>query len=204
VWRPFPLWNATEPQGCGQPTTPVWHAQELSARGGRLSQVVRSEPKVRHGRHEVRLLWALSDPEVNAHLGECGDHERPWPQVAQGCRVERRRTLRRAGQTIKQVVEVSYAITSLTPEPADATRLLQLVRGHWGIENRMRWVRDVLFDEDRSQVRSQAAPQVMAALRNLTVALLRRARCWAIAALRRTFAGRPHLAVQLVLSGRLC
>jgi hypothetical protein len=169
-----------------------------------LSHVARRAPKARHGRHEVRLLWALADPEINAHLGECGDHQRPWPQVAQVCRVERRRTLRRAGQIIKQTVEVSYAITSLTPEQADAARLLQLAQGHWGIENRMHWVRDVLFDEDRSQVRSWAAPQVMAALRNLTVALLRRARCWAIAPMRRTFAGRPHLAVQLVLAGRLC
>ena len=169
-----------------------------------LQHVVQREPKSRHGRKEVRLLWALADPEVNAHLGECGDHERPWPHVAQICRVERRRTLRRAGQVIKQTVEVSYAITSLTPEQADAARLLRLLRGHWGIENRMHWVRDVLFDEDRSQVRTWAAPQVMAALRNLTLALLRRARCWAIAAIRRTLAGRPHQAVQLVLSGQLC
>jgi predicted transposase YbfD/YdcC len=152
----------------------------------------------------VRLLWALADPEVNAHLGECGEHERPWPHVAQVCRVERRRSVRRAGQVVKQTVEVSYAITSLTPEQADAARLLTLLRGHWGIENRMHWVRDVTFDEDRSQVRSWAAPQVMAALRNLTLALLRRIHCSAIATMRRSLAGRPHLAVQLVLSGRLC
>ena len=40
-------------------------------------------------------------------------------------------------------------------------------RGHWGIENRLHWVRDVVFGEDRSQVRTESAPQLLAALRNL-------------------------------------
>ena len=43
--------------------------------------------------------------------------------------------------------------TSLPRERADAGRLLALVRGHWHIENQSHWVRDVTFDEDRSQVR---------------------------------------------------
>lgn len=120
------------------------------------------------------------------------------------CRIERRRALWRGGHVVEETVEVSYAITSLPPEQADAARLLRVLRSHWGIENRMHWVRDVTFDEDRSQVRVWAAPQVLAALRNLTLALLRRARCWAIAAMRRTLAGRPYQAAQLVLSGRLC
>lgn len=137
-------------------------------------------------------------------MGECGDHEQPWPHVAQVCRIERRRALWRGGHVVEETVEVSYAITSLPPEQADAARLLRVLRSHWGIENRMHWVRDVTFDEDRSQVRVWAAPQVLAALRNLTLALLRRARCWAIAAMRRTLAGRPYQAAQLVLSGRLC
>jgi hypothetical protein len=188
----------------GAPTAPAWYRRELAARAGTLQHVVQREPKARHGRREVRLLWALADPEVNAHLGECGEHEQPWPRVAQVCRVERRRALRRGGQVVAETVEVSYAITSLVPEQADAAHLLRGLRGHWGIENRLHWVRDVTFEEDRSQVRSGAAPQVLAALRNLTLALLRRIRGAAIAAMRRTLAGRPHLAVQLVLSGRLC
>ena len=48
-------------------------------------------------------------------------------------------------------------------------------KGHWHIENRVHWVRDVTFDEDRSQIRAAAAPQVMAAFRNLTTTLIRRA-----------------------------
>ena len=53
--------------------------------------------------------------------------------------------------------------------------MLKVSRGHWRIENRVHWVRDVTFDEDRSQIRTEAAPQVMAGLRNLVIALVRRA-----------------------------
>lgn len=52
---------------------------------------------------------------------------------------------------------------------------MTLSRGHWGIENRVHWVRDVIFGEDHSQIRLGAAPQVMAALRNLVIGLVRRA-----------------------------
>ena len=51
--------------------------------------------------------------------------------------------------------------------------MLRLLRKRWDIENRVNWVRDVTFDEDRSQVRTGNAPQVMAAFRNLTSTLVR-------------------------------
>ena len=88
-------------------------------------------------------------------------------------------------------VEVVYASTSVGPARADARTLLGYVRGHWGIENKVHFVRDVPFDEDRSQVRTGAAPQVMAAIRKLVLALLRRAGHPNIAAALRTDAGRP-------------
>ena len=69
--------------------------------------------------------------------------------------------------------ERAYAITSLPPERADAARLLDIWRGHWGIENRLHWVRDVVFGEDQSQVRTGSAPQLLAALRNLVTGVLR-------------------------------
>jgi hypothetical protein len=47
------------------------------------------------------------------------------------------------------------------------------VRGHWAIENRAHWVRDVTFGEDGSQIRTGSAPQVMAGLRNLAISLIR-------------------------------
>src|SRR6266542_2497950 len=56
---------------------------------------------------------------------------------------------------------------------AGPARLGVLARGQWEIENRAHWVRDVGFDEDRSQVRTGHGPQVMATLRNLAISLLR-------------------------------
>lgn len=53
--------------------------------------------------------------------------------------------------------------------------MLELSRGHWAIENRLHWVRDVTFDEDRCRIRKGAGAQVMASLRNLAISLLRMA-----------------------------
>jgi len=64
------------------------------------------------------------------------------------------------------VREVEYAVTSLATGRADASRLLDLWRGHWGIENRLHWVRDTAWQEDRCRVRVGAAPQNLAAFRN--------------------------------------
>lgn len=69
--------------------------------------------------------------------------------------------------------EVVFGVTSLTPDAADAERLLKINRGHWCIENRLHWIRDVTFDEDRSQVRTGAGAQAMATLRNLAIGLFR-------------------------------
>ncbi len=115
-------------------------------------------------------MWALADPELNGYVGSAGTVGEAWPHLQQVCRLERQRDVKG-----KKQVEVSYAITSLPATAAGARRLLTISRGHWGIENRLHWVRDVTFDEDRSQVRTGAAPQVLAALRNLVISLVRRA-----------------------------
>lgn len=116
-----------------------------------------------------------------------------WPHLAQVGRLVYRRTQRDVTNT-----DVLYLITSLPPEQGSPPRLLQLIREHWGIENRLHWVRDVTFDEDRCQVRSGAAPQVLAACRNLVISLLRRAGATNIAAALRTGASYPDRAIALV------
>lgn len=175
--------------------------RDLAHRGGRLDAVVVREPKARHGRREVRRLWALADPELNAYAGSSGAHGVAWPHLQQVCRIERERAHVRRGRVVRAEVEVSYAITSTPPDQADAAALLRDTRGHWRIENGGHWVRDVTFDEDRCQIRSGAAPQAFAACRNLAITLLRRAGHHNIAAALRTGAGRPATAVALVLSG---
>ena len=175
--------------------TLVW----LQRSSGDWSWVTTRAPKVRHSRHEVRLVWALADPFVNRHAGEHGSARAPWPGLRQVCRVERRRTIRRRGR-ITEETEVTYAITSLAPARATATTLLQYLRGHWSIENRLHYVRDVTFDEDRAQARCGATPQVLATCRNLAIALLRHHGATNIAAALRTYAARPQDAARLVLA----
>lgn len=94
--------------------------------------------------------------------------------------------------------ETVYGVSSLEMLRADAGRLLQLVRHHWHIENRSHWVRDVTFDEDRSQVRVGSIPQVMAALRNTVIGLLRLNGATNIAAATRRMAARPAEALALL------
>ena len=91
-----------------------------------------------------------------------------WPDVGQVCRLER---IVKRGEV--ETREVEYAITSVGPEWADAATLLGWWRGHWGIENRLHWVRDVTMGEDASRVRHGSAPQALAGLRNAAIGLLR-------------------------------
>ena len=118
-----------------------------------------------------------------------------WPGHAQVLELRRVVTKKRTGQTRQEVV---YGITSLAPGRATPAQLLQLWRGHWHIENRLHWVRDVTFDEDRSQVRAGSAPQVMAALRNVAISLLRLCGAENIAAACRRYAARPAEALAAV------
>src|SRR6266568_4809422 len=84
-----------------------------------------------------------------------------------------------------------YLITPLTPAEANPRRLLDLVRGHWGIENSSHYVRDVTFGEDRSRLRTGSAPQILAALRNLVITLIHRTGTILITATRRAFSHDP-------------
>jgi predicted transposase YbfD/YdcC len=118
-----------------------------------------------------------------------------WPGLAQVFELGRHVIIQKTGQ---ERVEVVYGVTSLSSERATPGRVLDLVRGHWSIENKSHWVRDVTFDEDRSQVRCGSIPQVMAALRNTTIGLLRWAGHTNIAAACRRLAAQPAQALALI------
>lgn len=102
--------------------------------------------------------------------------------------------------TRKKTVEVVYLITSADHTTAPPKTLAAWVQGHWGIENRLHWVRDVTFGEDHSQVRTGRAPQVMATCRNLVISLARLDGWTNIAAALRHYARHPHRAINLVLT----
>ena len=116
--------------------------------------------KRRGGREHRRL-------QSSNRLNEA-DGTTDWPGLAQVCRIVR--TVKRAGKTTQ---EIDYAITSVPRKQAKATQLLSWWRGHWGIENRSHYVRDVTLGEDASRIRKGHAPQNMAALRNAIVSLFR-------------------------------
>jgi hypothetical protein len=89
-----------------------------------------------------------------------------------------------------------YLITS---DPgADPATLAAWVRTHWEIENKLHWVRDVTYQEDKSLVRTGNAPRVMATLRGLAISLLRLDGHANIAAANRHHARDPQRTLQLL------
>ena len=71
-----------------------------------------------------------------------------------------------------------------------------MMRGNWGIENRLHWVRDETFDEDRSQGRTGGGASVMAILRNFAISIHRLAGLTSIAAASRYYNRGPELAIE--------
>jgi predicted transposase YbfD/YdcC len=74
----------------------------------------------------------------------------------------------------RESTETVYAITSLTAEKAGPDQLLALSRAHWGIENRLHYVRGVTCREDQARTNAGHAPQVLAASRNTVLTMIRR------------------------------
>lgn len=123
---------------------------------------------------------------------------RDWPGAQQAF-VLKRQGLRQG----KLTQETLYGVSSLPREEADAARVFGLLRQHWTIENRQHWVRDVTFDEDRSQVRLPAVAHAMAWFRSAAISILRWAGFKNIAAAFRFFQAQPAQALRLIKSGSL-
>ena len=104
--------------------------------------------------------------------------------------------LSRAGSMLRWSTRVcSLPMTDAQPEVVAAW-----IQGHWGIENRLHWVRDVVFDEDRHQLRTGNGPQVMATLRNLAISLIRlfHGTGTSIASTTRSLSRQPKRAIRLL------
>jgi predicted transposase YbfD/YdcC len=107
-----------------------------------------------------------------------------WPELAQVFKLESQRT-NALGIT---KTEVRYGVTSLPDGLADATRLLELTRGHWGIENGLHDRRDATMREDHAQLRMGHAPEMLAVLNNTVLGLFARQGATNVAEARRAFA----------------
>jgi predicted transposase YbfD/YdcC len=111
-----------------------------------------------HGRITTRTIQVLPVPD-----------DLPFPHVSQVFLIERYVTDLH-GQPISAVA--SLGVASPEPGQADAADLAGYVREQWSIES-LHWIRDTLYQEDKSQVRTRSGPRIMAALRNLAIGALR-------------------------------
>jgi predicted transposase YbfD/YdcC len=136
-----------------------------------------------HGRTERRTLKVTAAARGLA-----------FPHATRAIQITRRRKVKG-----KWSRETSYAVTSLTVTQASHAQLAAIIRGHWGIEDRLHWVRDNDFDEDRSQVRTAADPRIMASLRNLVTTILRLTGATSIAAALRYHARRPSRPLNTIM-----
>ncbi len=137
-----------------------------------------------HGRLERRTLTARA-----LLPGDCD-----WPDARHVFHIERRRIRLTTGEVSTEVIE---GVTNLTADEATPRDLLRFLRDHWHIENQAHYVRDVTFDEDRSQVRCGAIPGVLAAVRSAVIGLLRVNGTTNIAAACRCNAAQPWRALTL-------
>lgn len=136
-----------------------------------------------HGRIEKRTLRTTTI--LTKH--------QDWVGLKQGFELVRERTVQG-----KKTAEVVHGITSLSPQRADAKRLLELSRGHWGIENKLHYKRDVTMGEDASRVRKGGAPQIMAALRNSVLYVLSDVVAPSLASAMRTMGNRLSQALNIL------
>ncbi len=149
-----------------------------------------------HGRREIRTIQVMDAP---TDLG--------FPHAAQVFLIERY-TTRKVRKRVKnsrryKTVQVKTAvavlgITSLSAREAAPQHLATYVRGHWSIENRLHWVRDVTFREDASQIKTGSRPRIMATLRNLVIGLIRQAGHTRIAPIIRKIKNSPPLLLSIL------
>ena len=152
-----------------------------------------------HGRAETRSHLIMNAPdEVRAQ----------FPPAEQVARVIRARTVTswlNDGHTRTRVTRTSsetvYLIITMTARKASPAHIATYARQHWGIENRLHWVRDVTLGEDSSQVRAGSRPRVLTALRNLNTGLIRQAGRTEIAATTRDAALDNDLLLALLRLG---
>lgn len=146
-----------------------------------------------HGRIEHRHIICSS--ELNEWFAE------RWTGVAQVFRLHRTTTLLKSGAQRQQIV---YGISNLSLAHAPASRMLALNRGHWGIENRLHWRRDVTLGEDTCQTRTGAAPSILARLNSAVLSLMDRLAISNVPRQARFFDAHVDQAVQALFTGHCC
>jgi predicted transposase YbfD/YdcC len=114
-----------------------------------------------HGRIEIRECWTISDPECLRYLRGA----EKWKKLTT---VSRIRSQRRIGE--EKSSEDRYHIGSIQ----GAKQILSTVRSHWGIENTVHWILDVVFREDDCRIRKGNGAENFAVLRHIALNLLKK------------------------------
>ncbi len=158
----------------------------LDALAWENTPVAAATSEITHGRVETRTIRVLPAPE---DLG--------FPYASQAILLERYVTIRKNGRWVMRNCEAVLYITSLDAAQASPGDLLAYARGHWKVEH-LHWLRDVIWREDKSTIRTGNAPQVMSALTNLVITLFRLQGVTKITAETRRNAQNPHRTLQLL------
>jgi len=119
-----------------------------------------------------------------------------FPHAVQAIQIVRRRRPLKGKK--RWSTETVNAITSLNPAQASPAELAAIIRGHWTIENSLHRVRDMAYDQDRSQTRTHNSPQVMTGPRNLAITILHLTSTTNIAQALRHNVPRPHRPLQTI------
>jgi predicted transposase YbfD/YdcC len=113
-----------------------------------------------HGRRVRRRVWVMTDLESLPALEK-------WPGLQAVIAVE---TIRMAHKQAPVTSDYRFSLASLM---RSATAFVTMIRQHWDIENKLHWSLDVTFNEDRCRIRKDHAPENVAAVRHITLNLLR-------------------------------
>lgn len=168
--------------------TPALHRQVLRALGKGRDRARRAATlDSDHGRIERRAIEVvpISPPDSK------------WPHTHTACRVTRERELVRRGEVVERSREEILYVASFAPATHSPEDILRLVRGHWGIENRLHHRKDRSMDEDRNRAAEHGIGRIMCGIRSIAALVLGGAK-ESLAVVQRRFSRRTHLILGLL------
>ena len=136
--------------------------------------------------------------QVSLRMHRIQSDDAPFYQRGRQSGLERTATILKTGEVRHQVI---YGLSNLCLHEAPPSRLLQLIRAHWLIENRLHWRRDATLGEDACQTRTGSVPDLLARLNTTVLCLMDRLGVRNVPRQIRYLDAHLEQAIQLLLSG---